>query len=167
MVYKCELILFQSQASRWLKSRNGSRLSGLDKIGVCAASDVSGSYGNAVPLLHEIRHALQKLLETGEETALDLRSMPMGPGDEDRLFDALGKGEVEAELNALGRSVIREAGISGVWLVEHYGPEGELTAKFMEVAWIPSILKAQTEDVREGLQRLSRRLAGDVPGDDD
>ena len=142
-------------------------MSGLDKIGVRVASDASRSFGNAVPLLHEIRHALQKLLDTGEQTSIDLRSVPMGPGDEDRLLDALGRGEVEAELNALGRSLIRETGISGVWLVEHYGPEGELTAKFMEVAWIPSILKAQTEDVREGLQRLSRRLADGAPGDDD
>ena len=142
-------------------------MSGHNKIGVRVASDNSGSYGNAVPLSHEIRHALRKLLEAGEETTLDLRSMPMGPGDEDRLLEVLGKGEVEAELNALGRSLIRETGTSGVWLVEHHGPEGELIAKFMEVAWVPSILKAQTEDVRDGLQRLSRRLAGDGPGDDD
>ncbi len=137
-------------------------MSGLDKIGVRVASDASGSYGNAVPLLHEIRHALQKLLDTGEHTSIDLRSVPMGPGDEERLLDALGRGEVEAELNALGRSLIRETGISGVWLVEHYGPEGGLTAKLLEVARIPSILQAQPEDMRAGLQRLSQRLAGDA-----
>ena len=147
-------------------SGNGNRLSGLDKIGVRVASPEPGYYGNAIPLLHEIRHALQRLLEAGEETTLDLRGVPVGPGDEEELFEVLGQGEVEAELNALGRSLIRESGVSGVWLVEHYGPEGELTAKLIVVARIPSILKAQTEDVREGLQRLSRRLAGDALGDD-
>ena len=35
---------------------------------------------NVIPLLHEIRHALAQLLEEGKETAIDLRSIPLAPG---------------------------------------------------------------------------------------
>ena len=32
--------------------------------------------GNVTPLLHEIRHALAALLESDEQTVIDLRAMP-------------------------------------------------------------------------------------------
>jgi hydrogenase-1 operon protein HyaF len=63
------------------------------------------SHGNALPLLHEVRHALERLLAAGEETVIDLRSIPMGPGDEARLEAELGTGDVSARLEtAIGPS---------------------------------------------------------------
>lgn len=120
------------------------------------------SWGNAVPILHEIRHALARLLELGEATAIDLRSIPMGPGDERRLFDALGEGELRAELDALGKSTIREARYPGVWIVEHLNGSGEVVGRFVEVTWIPAILQAQPEDVRAGLDTLTESLAANA-----
>lgn len=120
----------------------------------CGAS----ATGNAVPILHEIRHALSKLLECGAETVIDLLSMPMGPGDEARIFDALGRGEVEANLRVLGASTIRETRFSGVWLVEHRNEADEPIACFIEVTHVPSILKSQTQDIQRGLEELTQEL---------
>jgi len=53
---------------------------------------VERSTGNVVPLLHEIRHALERLADTGECTAIDLRSLPLAPGEGDVLESMLGEG---------------------------------------------------------------------------
>lgn len=115
--------------------------------------------GNALPLLHEIRHALARLLEEGEPTVIDIQSIPMGPGDLRRLFDALGEGEVRAELESLGKTVIRESRYSGVWIIEHMNAAGGIASRFVEITWIPSLLQAQAEDVQKGLKELADALA--------
>jgi hydrogenase-1 operon protein HyaF len=115
--------------------------------------------GNALPLLHEIRHALARLIEAGEPTVIDIQSLPMGPGDMRRLFDALGDGEVRAELEALGKTVIRESRYSGVWIIEHLDGSGGFASRFIEITWVPSLLQAQVEDVQKGLTELANALA--------
>ncbi|MGB5259595.1 MAG: hydrogenase expression/formation C-terminal domain-containing protein [Gammaproteobacteria bacterium] len=115
--------------------------------------------GNVAPLLHQIRHALRQLLETGNETIVDLRSLPMGPGEEDRLVAALGQGEVQVLLTALGPSEIIETQYPGVWLVTHQNSDGEIIGKFIEVCEFPRLCKAQAEDIRAGLQRLEEQLS--------
>lgn len=114
---------------------------------------------NADSVLHQIRHALAALLDWGEETAIDLSSLPFGPADLARLEEALGEGEVSAAVEAHGSSRIRETGIPGVWRIEHLGPEGNVRSRFIEVTWIPAILKADPVDAADGLRRLDGRLA--------
>ena len=132
----------------------------LDGISV-RIEGLSWTTQNALPLLHEIRHALADFLTDGQETTIDLQRLPMGPADEARLFEILGRGEVEAQLNALGNSLIRETGIPGVWLIEHFNADQQLVAKLIEVTAMPSFLKSQPEDIREGLVKLCERLATD------
>lgn len=110
---------------------------------------------NVRPLLNEIRHALEKLLDTGEPTAIDLRSIPLAPGEEDQIVEALGAGELSAELDAMGPSEIRETGYAGVWLVTHYNADRQLMGKFIEITRVPDLLKSQDADIAEGLQRLA------------
>ena len=114
--------------------------------------------GNVIPLLHQVRHALRQLLEQGEVSIIDLRSLPLGPGEEERLLAALGKGEVQARLSALGPSEIIETRYPGVWLVTHHNTEGETIGRFIEVCEFPGIGLAQAEDMRAGLQHLEEQL---------
>ena len=46
---------------------------------------------NVRPLLNEIRHALDRLLATGETHAIDLRSIPLAPGEDEAILDTLGR----------------------------------------------------------------------------
>lgn len=115
--------------------------------------------GNTLPLLHEIRHALERLVASGEPTVIDVQSLPMGPGDLDRLMAALGNGEVRAELEALGTTVVRESRYSGVWIIEHLNGKGGIASRFVEITWIPELLQAQAEDVQKGLKELVDALA--------
>ena len=110
---------------------------------------------NVRPLLNEIRHALEKLLATGESSAIDLRSIPLAPGEEGQIVEALGEGELSAELDAMGPSEIRETGYPGVWLVTHYNADRQLMGRFIEITRVPDLLKSQDADIARGLQRLA------------
>ena len=110
--------------------------------------------GNCLPLLNEVRHALESLINTDTSTAIDLRSIPLAPGEEEYIEQALGMGEVVAQLSALGFSDIYESRFPGVWLVIHYNSDNEIMGKLIEITWIPSILRTQMEDARQGLAKL-------------
>ena len=113
---------------------------------------------NVEPLLHEIRHALQRMLDTGEHTAIDLRSLPLAPGEEERLFGVLGNGEVQIRMSALGPSEIIETRFPGVWVVKHFNSDDEVVGKYIEICNIPGVVMAQPEDVRHGLDQLQTEL---------
>ncbi len=114
--------------------------------------------GNVEVLLHEIRHALGNLLNDEQETCIDLHGLPLAPGEEKKLLDILGQGEVSASLDTLGHSMVRETRFPGVWLIVHKNHAGEVMGKFIEITRIPYILTAQPEDMRDGLLRLQQEL---------
>ena len=114
---------------------------------------------NLVPVLHEVRHALQRLRETGESTVVDLSAMPFGPGDEAGLLEIFGTGEVDATIVATGRTQVRETSYAGIWLLEHQSIDGSRLALHVEVADVPQLLRAPREDLDEAQRRLDRRLA--------
>lgn len=132
-------------------------MSALDSIAVQAEYET----GNVMPLLHEIRHALERLLQGEDGTVIDMRSLPLAPGEEKRIEDALGKGEVQAELDALGPTTILETSYPGVWLITHRNTEDEVIGRFIEVTHFPSLLESQPEDIRSGLTALGNKLAED------
>jgi hydrogenase-1 operon protein HyaF len=113
---------------------------------------------NVQPLLHEIRHALTQLLEQGTETVIDLRSIPLAPGEEAAIEQALGEGEVRAALSALGTSDFCETSYPGVWVVTHYNRDEQIVGKYVEITFVPALLRSQTEDIAAGLRRFEDRL---------
>jgi len=119
--------------------------------------------GNVEPLLCEIRHALRRLAEGQAGTAIDLCSLPLAPREVEILEAELGQGEIQAELNALGLTTIRETSIAGVWLVTHHNEAQEVVSKFIEVTRCPELLQTQQRDLETGLDRLDQRL-NDKPG---
>ena len=112
-----------------------------------------------LPLLYEIHHALTKLLKDHEDTLIDLRNLPLSSQEKQSLLNTLGKGEISAELNALGRSLVWETQFAGVWVVEHYSTEEVLLSQTVEITQIPTILKSPLEDVQAGLERLEEQLS--------
>ena len=132
--------------------------SGTPEPGVSCSRSVP-EHGHALPILHEIRHALERLLADGEETRIDLHSMPFGPGDLERLTAVLGSGEVQARVEALGPTLIRETAIPGVWLVDYRSLENQRLSYQIEIAAIPEILRPRPEDLADSLGALEARLA--------
>ena len=115
--------------------------------------------GNLAPVLHEIRHALVALIETGAVHVIDLAAMPFAPGEEEALRAILGRGEVSASLQALGPSTVEETAVAGVWWVEHRNALGESLGKTLEITRMPEILYSQPEDLEAALADLDRRMA--------
>jgi hydrogenase-1 operon protein HyaF len=113
---------------------------------------------NVQPLLHEIRHALAALLESGETSIIDLRSIPLAPGEEEAIIEALGEGEIHARLEALGPSDIYETRFAGVWLISHYNEDHVIVSRFIEVTGLPDILRSQREDISGALEALNEEL---------
>ncbi len=113
---------------------------------------------NARPILFEVRHALEALLDSGENSIIDLRSIPLAPGEEDTIIDTLGRGEVQARLDALGPSEIYETRYAGVWLITHYNEDESIVSRFIEITRIPEILKSQPGDISIALTGLTKEL---------
>ncbi|MBK1719517.1 hydrogenase expression/formation protein [Thiocystis violacea] len=138
-------------------------MSGLDPIASQsspgpACAKAPRDHGHALSILHQIRHALGILIETGEETRIDLNAMPFGPGDLERLTDVLGRGEVQASVEALGPTLIQETAIPGVWLVDYRGTEDQRLTLHIEIALTPEILRPRPEDLAESIATLDSRM---------
>ncbi len=114
--------------------------------------------GNVRPLLNEIIHALDRLLNDDEPTVIDLASLPFAPDELEDLEQSLGTGELSAELDALGKSFIRETAYPGVWWVEHHNTGGEVVGRYIEITRSPEILMSQDADIGAGRARLHDRF---------
>jgi hydrogenase-1 operon protein HyaF len=121
----------------------------------CAARTETG---NVPLLLAEIRHALERLVRSGTPHTIDLRAIPLGPGEEDALLAALGRGEVRAEFDSMGPTEIQECGYAGVWCVTHRNAGGNVTGRYLEMTYAPDLLASPAEDVSAALERLTAEV---------
>ena len=115
-----------------------------------------------LPLLYEIAHGLEQLLKHQQVTLIDFYHLPWSDQAKQRFLELLGSGEVTAELAVLGRSMVRETALTGVWCIEHYHEE-RLMSQVLEITACPEILRAQAEDIQTGLTQLQQSLATEYP----
>ena len=124
-----------------------------------APSAEPGLTGNAPPLLRELLEQVKRLLESGESSAIDLSALPLTPADLDWLRDKLGSGEISVTLQANGESTLAETGCPGVWWVTHRNEQGAVTSQFIEVTFVPELVKAHPQDVAIGQEYLELMIA--------
>ena len=125
-----------------------------------------GLSGNAPPLLRELAEQVRRLLDTGEPSAIDLSALPLTPADLDWLRNKLGSGEIAVTLQASGESTLNETACPGIWWVTHRNEQGMVTSQFIEVAFVPELVKAYPQDVAIGLEHLELLISG-LQGDAD
>lgn len=113
--------------------------------------------GMAEAVLREIADHLKSVADGGERQIVTLRGLPLSPADEDILRDTLGTGEVQASLNVFGRTEITETAFAGVWWVKELNADGETLSEHIEIAQVPLIVQAHTDDMRAAAQRLAAR----------
>jgi len=113
-----------------------------------------GLTGNAPPLLRELSELVKRLLASGETSAIDLSALPLTPADLDWLQNKLGAGEISVTLQANGESTLNETACPGIWWVTHHNEQGAVTSQFIEVAFVPELVKAHPEDVKTGQEYL-------------
>ncbi|MEE4161788.1 MAG: hydrogenase expression/formation C-terminal domain-containing protein [Woeseiaceae bacterium] len=114
--------------------------------------------GNVEPILNEVAHALDRLVTLNEPTVIDLARLPFSPGELEKLEEELGEGELNARLDSLGESIIRETAFPGVWWLEHRNAAGEIVGRFVEVTYSPDILRSQDVDISAGRGVLREKI---------
>ncbi len=123
-------------------------------------SDAPGLTGNAPPLLRELSEGVKRLLASGQTATIDLSALPLTPADLGWLQDKLGAGEISVTLQANGESTLNETACPGIWWVTHRNEEGAVTSQFIEVAFVPELVKAHPEDVQAGWEYLELLISG-------
>jgi len=113
---------------------------------------------NVEPILHEVKHSLERLMSTGEPSMIDLRAIPLAPGEDEQIREQLGSGETVINIDALGPSTLTETAYPGVWWVEHRNNSDVLTGLYIEIAHVPAIVFPANEDLQEGLEQLHNDL---------
>lgn len=114
--------------------------------------------GNAKALLREMASLLAALAVGEAGGSIDLRALPLTPTDLDELRAVLGAGAVDARVEALGESTVRETRFPGVWWVTHRNEAGEIVAELIEICAVPAILIAPHEDIVDGAARFAQTL---------
>jgi len=136
-------------------------MNSLDEIAILVnekpASECQVS-ANVKAILNEINSLMQVLLETGVSNTIDLRGLPLEPGEYESLKAILGEGEVSATLETMGSSKIIETQLSGVWWLFHDDENAERLAEFIEVTFMPTILKSDRVEVAAAKEALLEQL---------
>jgi hydrogenase-1 operon protein HyaF len=119
---------------------------------------------NALPILNEIKHALERLCEHGENRTINLMNFPLTDDDAKFLDETLGRGSVTIHYDGLELSFWQESKIAGVWWGEHRNAAGRVSLRTIEIAEFPMLAKSQPEDIAQDIDRLEEMLARQSSG---
>lgn len=111
--------------------------------------------GTAV--IDDIERLLDDYRAFGHAGAIDLRWLPLLPGDIEHLKNILGTGEVEATIAALGSSSAQETAIQCVWWITHRGTDDATIGHWIEITEVPSLLRSDRSAIPYALQALRER----------
>lgn len=113
---------------------------------------------NIKAILYEINALQEKFVRQGVRGVVDLRNLPLLPGEYDTLKHILGEGEVDATLSTLGASRIIETSLTGVWWIFHNDENNDRLAEFIEITDIPEILKSNKHETEMAYTVLKQQL---------
>ena len=114
--------------------------------------------GMALSVIAEIGRMLEALSESGQAGSIDLRSLPLSDADRAQLEEALGQGEVRAELELAGNSEVWETRYPGVWWIRHRGAGDKIATEEISVCAVPEILITHPVDIKAAAGRLREEL---------
>ncbi len=124
----------------------------------CAASEpIETGAGFADALISEAIALVERFAKTGETATIDLGGLPMSNRDRAELDDFLGRGEVSANIDVIGRTEVWETRFSGVWRVRHFGG-AEVATDLIEIAACPKILFADPRDAESAARGMAKAL---------
>jgi len=114
--------------------------------------------GMALSVLAEVGRMLETLADSGQENAINLRSLPLTDADRAELEQMLGRGEVRAELDLAGESEVWETNYPGAWWIRHRGAGRKIASEEIAVCRIPEILKTHPVDIEAAALRIRNEL---------
>lgn len=134
-------------------SRSSHPVFWLRPAGSIATVDaVPGETARAI--VSEVAACATRFARTGEVATIDLRFLKAMSAERETLAALLGKGEVSAVVESLGRTEVQETSVPCVWWVRHSDSAGETVGEFIEIADIPDLLVGDPGAVTQGLETL-------------
>ena len=133
---------------------------GLPEIPVIVNTEVNeaGVTDNVRALLSEISTMLAELINDSKSNSIDVRSLPLLPGEYDAIKTILGEGEIKASFDSLGPTHIYETGLAGVWWVRHENENDECVSDVIEITRIPGILESPMNEIEISQSALQQQL---------
>jgi len=122
-------------------------------------NDGSGAHA----ILYEIEQLLEHLIAHNEDGVIDIKTIPLSQDEYQQLQYVLGRGELTARIDSLGRSIVHETAIAGVWRIIHYNEADEVIADLIEVTTLPEILMSDRDNMQSSLEELRRRIETEQP----
>lgn len=132
-------------------------MSKLEEIGV-SVETVDSSPSQLLAILSELLSKLTVLNREGSTDSIDLRTLPMFPGDYEQLKETLGYGEINVSINAMGPTEIYETAIPGIWWITHYNSEDENIAEYIEITALPELLKTDPQEIQQAEPQLQQLI---------
>jgi hydrogenase-1 operon protein HyaF len=124
----------------------------------CATTEpIEPDAGFAGALIAETLARLTEFAKTGETATIDLGGLPMSNRDRAALDDFLGRGEVRANIEVIGRTEVWETQFPGVWRVRHFG-EDAIATDLIEITSCPKILFADRRDAESAARSMAQAL---------
>ena len=112
-----------------------------------------------LPILNELVGMLKVLISSEQSSIFDLSREPLSSADNEELKSILGRGEVDATVNALGKSNIRETAVSGIWWITNYNEQGCVIGECIEVTPCPDLLKTVPDELDSALAGLQDKIS--------
>jgi len=131
-------------------------MSKLEDINVTVESPASPS--QVLAILNELQFKLKALIEQDHNDSIDLRTLPLFPGDYELLKETLGYGEIHVTIEAMGPTEIYETAILGIWWVTHYNSQDENVAEYIEITALPELIKTSEQDIKQAEQQLKQLI---------
>lgn len=114
---------------------------------------------NAIPILNEIKDALEVFIKTGKNHIIYTNKIPLSEEDKKLILDIIGEGNIKIEYKTKREYILfKETSLIGVWLGVVYDVEQKPILEILEVNDFPSILKAPKEDMENSLEILKNTL---------
>jgi hydrogenase-1 operon protein HyaF len=120
--------------------------------------------GMALALLREIADQLQAVAGGAARQVIELANLPLTEEDRALLSERLGRGEVEAQVQAAGPTEVFETAFPGVWWVIYRNEAGNPIGEQLEIGPVPMILEAHRDDIRASAERMAQELATPAGG---
>ncbi|HEX5339017.1 MAG TPA: hydrogenase expression/formation C-terminal domain-containing protein [Gallionella sp.] len=107
---------------------------------------------SAQAIISEIEACAARFAATGEMASIDLRFMKTMPAEREMLSGLLGRGEVSAVVDVLGRTEIQETSIPCVWWISHRNGAGEVVGELIEITGTPDLIQGERSSVAGALE---------------
>ncbi len=123
-----------------------------------AAENVADELMNALPILVELQSQHEKYLRGGAPHSINLSLLPLSEPELEFIDQRLGRGPVDVLSRAYGKCEVISTDTAGIWWVRYYNSMGVLILNTLEVADVPSVIKAAPEDLVDSAERLEQML---------